>query len=409
MKLLSKMMQGFVQYGSLRVIDTKGKIHKFSKGREGPEVTVKIHDKALYTKLFFNPELYAGEAYMDGTLTVEDGTIRDFLTLFAMNANNLRSQPLQKTIRKYYKRVKRLHQKNRRKKARSNVAHHYDLSNDFYKMFLDEDMQYSCAYFEEEGISLEQAQYAKKRHIASKMHINSGQKILDIGCGWGGMAIYLAKTFNVEVVGVTLSEQQYGLANERVKQEGLEGQVQILLKDYRDLNDKFDRIVSVGMFEHVGTPQYEEFFNKVYELLTDDGVMLLHSIGRRGQPGSTARWIRKYIFPGGYSPALSETLAKIEPSGLWVTDIEIWRLHYAKTLSEWSKRFQKNRGKIAKMFDERFCRMWEFYLIVSELSFRYGKNMIFQIQMAKSRMALPLIRDYMFWTENELRGEDDGY
>ena len=404
MRMLSAMMKRFVQYGTLQIIDADGIKHSFSQGKQGPNVTVKIHDKSLYTKLFLNPELYAGEAYMDGTLTVEEGSIRDFLTLFAINADNLRTQPLQKSIRKFYKKIKRWHQKNKRIKAKSNVEHHYDLSNDFYRLFLDEDMQYSCAYFEREDMSLEQAQIAKKRHIAAKMSIKSGQKILDIGCGWGGMAIYLAQNFDVNVTGVTLSEQQYKLANERVKQAGVEDRVQILLKDYRDLTEPFDRIVSVGMFEHVGVPQYPEFFAKVYSLLTADGVMLLHSIGRRGGPGSTARWIRKYIFPGGYSPALSETFAEVEKSGLWVCDVEILRLHYAKTCLEWDKRFQTNRDKIAEMFDERFCRMWEFYLIISELSFRYGKNIVFQMQMAKSRMALPLIRDYMFNNERDLKG-----
>ena len=404
MKLLSKMMKRFVKTGQLTILDVDGKTHVFGTDDGGPKSTVKIHNKKLYRTLFLNPELKAGEAYMDGTLTVEDGTtIRDFLLVFAKNAQNLRGQGHQKRIRKFYKRMKRFHQKNLKSKAKENVEHHYDLSNDFYRLFLDEDLQYSCAYYERPDMSLEEAQLAKKRHLAAKMDIKSGQRILEIGCGWGGLSIYLAQNFDVHVTGVTLSTQQHKLANQRIKKLGLEDKVEIILQDYRDLTGPYDRIVSVGMFEHVGTPHYAEFFGKVSDFLTDDGSMLLHSIGRRGGPGSTARWIRKYIFPGGYSPALSETLAVIEQSGMWVTDIEILRLHYAETCLEWEKRFQANRDKIASMMDERFCRMWEFYLIISEFSFRYSKNMNFQIQMSKQVDALPMTRDYMYKAETALR------
>lgn len=402
MRLLSTMMKRFVQTGALTIIDVDGKAHEFGPGGE-PSVSIKVHDKKLYMDMFLNPELRAGEAYMDGSMTVEAGTIRDLLTLFALNANNLRGHPLQKSIRKYYKRVKRFHQRNFKVKAKKNVQHHYDLSNDFYKLFLGEDMQYSCAYYERPDMTLDEAQLAKKRHIAAKMNIKPGQKILDIGCGWGGMAIYLAQNFDVHVTGVTLSTQQHKLAIERVVKAGLTDKVDIVLQDYRDLPGPFDRIVSVGMFEHVGTPQFPEFFNKVSDLLTDDGSMLLHSIGRRGGPGSTARWVRKYIFPGGYSPALSETIAVVEQSGLWITDIEILRMHYAETCLEWEKRFQANRAKVSSMMDERFCRMWEFYLIISELSFRYSKNMNFQMQLAKGRHALPITRDYMAQAEAQLK------
>jgi cyclopropane-fatty-acyl-phospholipid synthase len=403
MRLLSTMMKRFVKTGTLTIIDAGGTSHIFGGEVEGPSATVKLHDKKLHRSLFLNPELKAGEAYMDGTLTVEEGTIRDFLHVFALNAANLRGQGHQKRIRTFYKRVKRFHQKNVKSSARKNVEHHYDLSNDFYALFLDDDMQYSCAYYERPDMSLEDAQLAKKRHIAAKMDLKPGQKILDIGCGWGGMALYLAENFDVHVTGVTLSHEQHALGNERIKQRGLEGKVDILLQDYRELDGPFDRIVSVGMFEHVGVPHYLEFFNKVSDLLADDGSMLLHSIGRRGGPGSTARWIRKYIFPGGYSPAVSETMAEIEKSGMWVTDIEILRLHYAETCLEWDKRFQANRDKIATMMDERFCRMFEFYLIISEFSFRYSKNMNFQIQMTKRVDALPITRDYMHEAETALR------
>ncbi len=402
MRMLKTMMKRFVKIGKLTIIDLDGEAHEFGPGGV-PTVCIKLHEKKLYMDLFLNPELRAGEAYMDGSLTVEQGTIRDFLTLFAINADNLRAHPLQKSIRKYYKRVKRFHQRNFKKAAKSNVQHHYDLSNGFYKLFLDDDMQYSCAYFEREDMTLAEAQLAKKRHIAAKLDLKPGQKVLDIGCGWGGMAIYLAQNFDVHVTGVTLSTQQHKLAIERVVKAGLTGKVDILLQDYRDLPGPFDRIVSVGMFEHVGTPQFSEFFNKVHDLLTDDGAMLLHSIGRRGGPGSTARWIRKYIFPGGYSPALSETIAVVEQSGLWITDMEILRLHYAKTLRQWDRNFQANRDKVSSMMDEKFCRMWEFYLIISELSFIYGKNMNFQMQLTKDRNALPITRDYMGKVEAKLR------
>ena len=406
MRLLSTMMKRFVQAGKLVVIDVDGKSHEFGQDnyKSGdPSVTIKLHDKKLYRDLFLNPELRAGEAYMDGTMTVEEGTIRDFLTLFAINSSNLRGHPLQKSIRKFYKRAKRFHQVNSKTSSKANMAHHYDLSNDFYKLFLTDDMTYTCAYYERPDMSLSEAQTAKKRHIAAKMNIKPGDKILDIGCGWGGMAIYLAQNFDVNVIGVTLSRQQYVLAVERVKELGLEGKIDIRYQDYRDVEERFERIVSVGMFEAVGVPHFKEFFDKVSELLTDDGVMLLHSIGRRGGPGSTARWIRKYIFPGGYSPALSETIAVVEQSGLWITDIEVLRMHYAETCLEWDRRFQANRDKIASMMDEKFCRMWEFYLIISELSFRYSKNMNFQMQLTKSRHALPITRDYMGKAEAKLK------
>jgi len=341
---------------------------------------------------------------MDETLTMENGsTIRDFLTVFALNAQNLRGQGHQKKLRAFYKKIKRYHQRNLKSASRKNVEHHYDLSNDFYRLFLDDDMQYSCAYFEKPDLTLEEAQLAKKRHIAAKLNLEPGQRVLDIGCGWGGMAMYLAEQCDVHVTGVTLSTQQHALANERIKERGLEGKVDIRLQDYRELEGPFDRIVSVGMFEHVGIAHYQEYFAKISDLLVEDGCVLVHSIGRRGGPGSTAAWIRKYIFPGGYSPAVSETVAEIEKSGLWITDMEILRLHYGETCLEWDKRFQKNRDKVAAMMDERFCRMWEFYLIVSEFSFRYSKNMNFQIQMAKKPDGVPITRDYMMHAETALR------
>ena len=404
MKLLGSMLSRFVQSGQMAVIDADGNRHVFGPGGEGkPYAAIKLHNKSLYRNLFLNPELKAGEAYMDGSLTFEEGTsIRDMLEIFATNRLALRHQPMQKALKKYLKKIRRFHQRNKTTASRKNVQHHYDLSNDFYRLFLDEDLQYSCGYWPREGMTLEESQKAKKAHIAAKLNLKPGMKVLDIGCGWGGMSIFIAENFGCEVVGVTLSDEQHALARARVKEAGLEGKVDIRLQDYRHVEETFDAVVSVGMFEHVGIGHYLEYFSKIRDLLTDDGCALVHSIGRKGGPGTTGAWIRKYIFPGGYSPALSETFAEIEKAGLWVTDCEIWRMHYAETLKEWESRFQANRDKITEMFDERFCRMFEFYLIVSEHSFRHGKHMNFQIQLTKDVNALPLSRDYMIEAEQKL-------
>lgn len=394
MRLLNALMSRFVKVGQLTIIDADGEIHVYGPGGE-PSSTIRLTDKKLYRDLFFNPELRAGEAYMDGTLICEAGGIRGLLNVFGHNRDNLRGHPMQKALKGWLKKIRKWHQRNKTTASRKNVQHHYDLSNDFYRLFLDEDLQYSCAYWPSLDITLEQAQLFKKAHIAAKLNLSSGDKVLDIGCGWGGMAIYLAQEFDVSVVGVTLSDEQAALGQKRVKELGLEDKVDIRIQDYRHINEKFDAVVSVGMFEHVGVAHFNEYFSKINELLTDDGAALVHSIGRKGGPGTTGAWIRKYIFPGGYSPALSETFAEIEKAGLWVTDMEILRLHYAETLLEWDKRFQANRAQVAQMFDEKFCRMWEFYLVISELSFRLGKHMNFQIQMAKSVDALPITRNYM--------------
>ena len=340
---------------------------------------------------------------MDGTLTIEQGTLRDFLLLAEVNGNNLRKHPLQNFLQKGLKQLRRFHQRNDPRSARTHVHHHYDLSNELYKLFLDKDLNYSCAYFTKPDDTIETAQQNKLRHIAAKLDLKSGQRVLDIGSGWGGMALYLAAAADVEVVGVTLSTEQQALATLRAKERGLEKRVRFELMDYRDIKDSFDRIVSVGMFEHVGIVHYAEFFVKMHDLLKPDGVALLHSIGRRSGPGTTGAWMRKYIFPGGYSPALSEALASVERSKLWVTDIEILRLHYAKTLRAWEERFQANRPQITALMDERFCRMWEFYLIVSEMGFSHGGLMVFQMQLAKDRHTLPITRDYMAKVEATLK------
>ncbi len=395
------MLARVVKTGRLEIIDAGGQRHVY-EGAPGTTVTVRLNDPKLPNKLFLNPELHAGEAYMDGRLVIVQGSIRDFLTLFVENRSGFRGHPLQKLVRGTAKKFKRLVQRNSIATSRKNVSHHYDLSNDFYRLWLDRDMLYSCAYFSSPDDSLEQAQQNKLRHIAAKLDLKPGQRVLDIGCGWGGLALYLAAVSDVTVVGVTLSTEQLALAREQAEARGLEDRVSFELMDYRDVKGPFDRIVSVGMFEHVGIGQFEAYFNTIKALLTDDGVALVHSIGRKGGPGQTGAWIRKYIFPGGYSPALSETLQAIERSGLWVTDIEILRLHYAKTLRIWEERFQSHREEVAAMMDERFCRMWEFYLIASELSFSHGKHMNFQIQLTGTVNAAALTRDYMFETERLL-------
>jgi len=280
--------------------------------------------------------------------------------------------------------------------ARRNVAHHYDLSEKFYSLFLDSDRQYSCAYFGNPGATLEQAQAAKKRHIMAKLLLEPGQKVLDIGCGWGGLALTMAQEADVEVTGITLSEQQLQVARQRAEEAQLSHRVHFVLADYRQISDRFDRIVSVGMFEHVGIDHYYAFFRRMRDLLTERGVALLHAIGRSHGSGVTNAWIRKYIFPGGYSPALSEVLPAVEASGLLATDIEIWRpRHYAETLRHWRNRFMERRTKALALYDERFCRMWEFYLAGAECAFRHQGHMVWQMQLAKHADSVPMTRDYV--------------
>ena len=391
---LSNMLKSFVRVGSLTVIDAKGHSHVFA-GEPGLSVTMRLSDPSLYRKLFFNPELHAGEAYMDGRLSFEDSTLRDFLTLFSTNRLALGSYPLQQVLRRISRLLRGFQQANPTAKARQNVAHHYDLGNDFYRLFLDDDLQYSCGYFQTDDDTLEAAQRNKERLLAAKLQLQPGQKILDIGCGWGGMALYLASIADVEVLGVTLSREQHALATERAARAGLGDRVRFELRDYRDLSERFDRIVSVGMFEHVGVRHYGEFFAKINELMDDDGLMVLHSIGHMSPPGTASPWLRKYIFPGAYSPALSEVFEAVEQHSLWVTDLEFLRVHYAQTLQHWCQRFEANRAKIEAMYDARFCRMWEFYLISAEMMFRTGSQLVFHMQLARKRDAAPIVRDYV--------------
>ena len=401
MFLLAHMFRRFVKVGTLTVTDAHGERHVFA-GEPGPAVALRFTNPKLHTRLFFNPDLALGEGYMNGEIVFEDGTIYDFLELFNRNRTSLGSYPLQSVLRRISRGLRKVQQYNPMGKAQKNVAHHYDLSAEMYALFLDVDQQYSCAYFPTGKESLEEAQLRKKQHIAAKLCLKPGQRVLDIGCGWGGMALSIASMFDVEVLGVTLSTEQHQVATARAKKMGLDGRVKFELKDYRELNQSFDRIVSVGMFEHVGVAHFDEFFAQTKNLLKDDGVMLLHAIGRMTPPGTTGPWIRKYIFPGGYTPAMSEVFAATERQRLWVTDIEVLRVHYAETLKHWAERFAANRGRVAELYDERFCRMWEFYLACAEMAFRQGSSMVFQMQLTRDRAAVPETRDYMVDVERSL-------
>jgi cyclopropane-fatty-acyl-phospholipid synthase len=399
--LLASVLARLIRVGRLSVIDAAGRRHVF-EGSPGPSATIRLHDRALHWKLLLKPRLFVPEAYMAGTLTIEEGgSLYDFIDVLVSNdAANPNALPLwlgQAAGRL----VRRLHQYNPVPRARRNVAHHYDLSDQLYELFLDRDRQYSCAYFGSPEDDLETAQENKKRHIAAKLLLGPGLKVLDIGSGWGGLALYLAAECGADVTGLTLSAEQHKVATRRAAQAGLSDRVRFHLRDYREETGSYDRIVSVGMFEHVGVVQYPTFFRRLTELLAPDGVALLHSIGRMDGPGTTNPWLRKYIFPGGYSPALSEVVPEAERARLWITDIEILRLHYADTLRLWRRRFEQNRPRIRELYDERFCRMWEMYLVGAEIAFRRDGHLVFQMQLAKAVDTVPLTRDYMVeWETN---------
>jgi len=405
--MLYKFLKRFVREGRLVVVDPDGAEHAFGDGT-GETVCLRIRDRATLRRLALTPKLTLGEAYMDGRLTIDGGTVYPLIDLLTRNLGTY-EEALNTNLHRVAGLVlRRLHQFNPLGRAQRNVAHHYDLSDTLYDLFLDADRQYSCAYYPEPDLTIDQAQQAKKRHIAAKLRLEPGVRVLDIGSGWGGLALYLAKQDpTIEVLGVTLSKEQHGVANRRAQEAGLADRVRFELRDYRALEDaSFDRIVSVGMFEHVGVPHYQEFFDKVRALLTEHGVALLHTIGRIDGPGSTNPWIRKYIFPGGYCPALSEMMPPIERARLWTTDVEILRLHYAETLRAWRQRFMAQWDRVAEIYDERFCRMWEFYLAGSECAFRNSGHVVFQVQLAKRADALPITRDYMIdWERQELTRE----
>ncbi|ESR23620.1 SAM-dependent methyltransferase [Lutibaculum baratangense] len=404
-RILRAALSRLVESGDLTIIDARGRRDRFGDGT-GEPVAARITDRATEYKLFANPELAFGEAYMDGRIVMEHGSVYDLIDIL-MRQDRARVMPALIAVRRGLRFLRRrLDQLNVGLRARRNVAHHYDLDGRLYDLFLDEDRQYSCAYFEDPQTSLEEAQLAKKRHIAAKLDIRPGQRVLDIGSGWGGLALYIAERFGAEVVGITLSEEQLNLSRRRAAERDLSNRVSFELADYRSLEGPFDRIVSVGMFEHVGIGYYHTYFEKVRDLLTEDGIALIHTIGRNAPPGSTSPWIAKYIFPGGYIPALSEVMEAIEPTGLYVSDIEVLRLHYAETIRHWRDRFEANRDAARDLYDERFCRMWEFYLAGSEMSFRRDGMVNFQLQLSKKVDTLPITRTYMETVEQQLRLKD---
>ena len=400
--LLAFFLSKLVRRGRLEIVGADGARREFGAAAE-PRVVVRLADRAAERELLMNPELALGELYMEGRLDLVEGDVYDLLSLAAENTVVCGGSLWLRLIEKARVALDRLQRRNDRKRSKSNVARHYDHDPRLYRLFLDADLQYSCAYFENESQTLEEAQLAKKRHLAAKLLLGDGLRVLDIGSGFGGMALYLAQVAGARAIGVTLSQEQFDIASRRAADSGLGERVQFRLQDYRDVPERFDRIVSVGMFEHVGAAAYDEFFAVVRRLLKDDGVMVLHSIGRSEGPGSTNPWIKKYIFPGGYIPSVSETTAAIERSGLYVTDMEILRLHYADTLKEWRRRFLAHRDEVKAIYDERFCRMWEFYLAGSEVAFRVYGHMVFQIQLAKRQDVVPRTRDYIGEAEARLR------
>jgi len=403
--LLRRALSLVVEKGDLEVVCPGGRAMRFGDG-SGETVKFRITDRLTCAKLAIHPDLYFGEAYMDGTLVLEKGSIYDLLALLLSNLEGRKPPARLSWLWATRRLFRRIEQHNPVGRAERNVKHHYDLSGELYDLFLDRDRQYSCGYFEGEDMSLDEAQLAKKRHLAAKLNVREGMKVLDIGSGWGGLGLYLAETCGAEVMGVTLSQEQHKLSNQRAQQRGVGDRVKFEMLDYRRIEGEFDRIISVGMFEHVGVGYYGQFFRKAAELLKPDGVAVLHSIGRADGPSVTSSWIARYIFPGGYIPALSEVLPSIEDSGLYVTDVEVLRLHYAMTLREWAHRFHDHREAAAKLYDERFCRMWEFYLAGSEAAFRFQGLNNFQIQFTRSQHALPLTRDYMREEEERLREID---
>ena len=394
-KILSYLIEPLIRVGHLEIEFPGGEVRTFGQASES-KIKVTINDFKTLRSLVLNPDPALGEAYMDKSIVIEDDNLYGLLRLFAKNISNQPDSRMSKFLAFKSKLVFWFQKSNLPTRSKKNVEHHYDLSPELYKLFLDEDQQYSCAFFQKEDDSLEQAQINKKRHIAKKLLLEPGMTVLDIGCGWGGLSLSLAKHYDVNVLGITLSEEQKLIAEARAIRDGLQDKVTFKILDYRTDCGTFDRIVSVGMFEHVGTRNYMNYFEAIRNKLKENGIALVHTIGRMSPPGNNSPWLEKYIFPGGYTPALSEMVASVEKNHLCITDIEVWRLHYAKTLRHWHSRFTKNEEQIREIYDDRFCRMWRYYLIACEISFRHYQHVVFQVQITKEQEAVPLTRNYLY-------------
>jgi cyclopropane-fatty-acyl-phospholipid synthase len=402
--MFDTVMSRLIRTGRLTVIHPDGSAKSYgavSPDNRHLDITLRLNTHDVAGKIVADPYLHFGEAYTSGEVSVENGSLWDLLDVLGRNLRNLPPSPRWMRL---WNRFMQNVVHNDPHASRRNVAHHYDLSDQLYRTFLDEDLQYSCAYFSRADMSLEEAQLAKKRHLIAKLDLKAGQSVLDIGCGWGGMALEIARTANVRVKGITLSQEQLAVARDRAKAAGLDGRVTFELIDYREVAERFDRIISVGMFEHVGKADFGTYFARIRELLKDSGVAVVHSIARRGTSGGSNSWIRKYIFPGGYLPTVSEASRAVEDTDLWLTDVEILRLHYAETLKAWRERFLGHRDEMVALYDERFVRMWEFYLASCEMSFRHGDLMVMQMQLTRQVDALSVTRDYMVDRERELNG-----
>ncbi len=410
--MLNSLLRHLIRHGRMTVATPFGTVSAGQPDASLPagllDVRLRIRKARTVLKIATNPDLYFGEAYMDGDLVIERGSLHDVMELLGSNIAAIGQDPNPKVGRWASKLVNLIAQRNDPAKARTNVAHHYDLSGALYRSFLDGDMQYSCAYFRHDGDDLETAQLAKRQHIAAKLLLKPGQRVLDIGCGWGGLALFIAEAADVSVTGITLSQEQLGVARRRAEEAGLSDRVTFELVDYRLLEGQFDRIVSIGMFEHVGLPHYEAYFGAIRRLLAPSGLALVHSIGKMYGPAPTSTWILKYIFPGGYAPALSEVMPAVERQALWINDLEVLRLHYAETVRLWRERFEARWPDLSRIYDERFRRMWEFYLVGSEISFRHFGFMVFQVQLARAVDAAPMTRDYIAEAEHDLRGRTAG-
>ncbi len=405
MRLLSWLLSSSISEGRLSVAGPDGQALAFGSGR-GPEVAVRVEPPGLGLDTLIDPELKLAEALIEGRLRLEKGDLADLVTLYFLNRDRMHASPAQRLANRIATASRALSPAISRRGARKNAAFHYDLGNDFYRLWLDADMQYSCAYFERGDETLDEAQTAKKRHIAAKLALAPGQHVLDIGCGWGGLALYLAMAADVRVTGITLSERQAEVARARAERLGLADRVRFELRDYREVEGRFDRVVSVGMLEHVGARALPEFFRCLRGLLAEDGVALIHAIGNQGVPGPVPAFLTRYVFPGGHTPALSETFAAIERADLWTLDCEVLRLHYAETLSAWRRRFLAVRGRAVEAYGERFARLRELYLAGCEASFRHGVSMVFQIQLGRRRDAVPLTRDYLAEAKARLAGAE---